>query len=78
MAKNIAMYRYTGVSLQAYMDIHTFRFDLQENELSSVITQTVPLECTHQKLSLKQLVRFFIHSSLIWSLSNTLHDKQYH
>ena len=26
---------------------HTFRFPLQEDELSSVITQTVPLECTH-------------------------------
>ena len=24
---------------------------LQENDLSSVITQTVPLECTHQELS---------------------------
>ena len=30
---------------------HTFRFRLQENFLSSVITQTVPLECTHQELS---------------------------
>ena len=29
----------------------TFRFCLQENELSSVITQIVPLECTHQELS---------------------------
>ena len=30
---------------------HTFRFRLQENELSSVITQTVPLESTHRELS---------------------------
>ena len=30
---------------------HTFSFGLQENELSSVLTQTVPLECTHQELS---------------------------
>ena len=28
---------------------HTNRFRLQENELSSVITQTVPLECTHKR-----------------------------
>ena len=33
------------------MSGHTFRFSLQENELSSVITQTVSLECTHQELS---------------------------
>ena len=30
---------------------HTFRFRLQENKLSSVKTQAVPLECTHQELS---------------------------
>ena len=34
------------------MSGHTFRFRLQENELSSVITQTVPVECTHPELSL--------------------------
>ena len=33
------------------MNGRTFRFGLQENELSSVITQTVPLECTHRELS---------------------------
>ena len=33
---------------------HTFRFGLQENELSSVITQTVPLESTHQELSFER------------------------
>ena len=32
----------------------TFRFPLQENELFSVITQTVPLECTHQELLSEQ------------------------
>ena len=31
---------------------HTFRFCLQENGLSSVIPQTVPLGCTHQELFL--------------------------
>ena len=30
---------------------HTFRFRLEDNELSSVITQTVPLECTQRELS---------------------------
>ena len=30
---------------------HTFGFRLQENEPSSVITQRVPLECTHPELS---------------------------
>ena len=30
---------------------HTFRFRLQENEPSSLITQTVLLECTHRELS---------------------------
>ena len=28
-------------------------YSLEENELSSVITQTAPLECTHQELSLE-------------------------
>ena len=30
---------------------HTVRFRLQENELSPVITQTMPLGCTHRELS---------------------------
>ena len=34
-----------------YLNGQTFWFRLQENELSSVLTQTVPLECTHQELS---------------------------
>ena len=33
------------------MSGHTISLPLQENELSSVITQTVPLECTRQELS---------------------------
>ena len=40
------------------MNGHTFRLRLQENELSShssVITQTVPLECTHQELPFEWL-----------------------
>ena len=36
-------------SLKAsHLNGYTFRFRLQENELSSVITQTAPLERTHQ------------------------------
>ena len=34
-----------------HLSDHTFRFPLQENKLSSVITQTVPLDCTHWELS---------------------------
>ena len=32
------------------MSRHTFRFRLQENELSSLIKQAGPLECTHQEV----------------------------
>ena len=36
------------------MSGHTFSFGLQENELSSVIRQIVPLESTHPELSFPQ------------------------
>ena len=44
---------------------HTFRFQLQENELSSVITvPTVPLDCAHPELSFEWSVTFRFHWTL--------------
>ena len=49
------------------LDGHTFWFRLQENELSSVLSQTVPLEGTHRELSTGW--------SHLWVSSDSLTDK---
>ena len=47
---------------------HTFRFALQENELSSAIAPTVPLECTYGEFHLScHTFRFGLQENELFS-----------
>ena len=44
-----ALHHHNKILIESFhLSGHTFRFHLQQSELSSVITQTVPLGCTHR------------------------------